>query len=445
MFQLFESLLQDLLIHKPDRPIDHLIKLLKRDAVPKIIVAGPPGAQARSVCELIAAKTELVHVIASDVWRELARLNSEPGLKAKALHDVGSEVPPELLLELPKEKLSMGECVSKGWILEGFPSTPTQARAMLSAGLLPTRFLHIALDDAEAVRRIAGRRVDPKENTVYHLEDHPPPDAATAQRLIQRADDAKERVAERLLAYRTEMAGVLPQFATVAVELDGSVAGEAGVSKLLEQALKHLTAEMPTRAPRGCPRVLLAGGPGTNAEALGAALAATYGAKLISAIDLLHGAALNGNHAAAKAMQAQQPLVAGEAVVGPLILERLAADDVRLAGFVLVGFHAAGFLKKHKVRRLEHTHARTRSHTLAHARTCSHTLAHARTRSTHPPTHAHTHTRTHAHTHTRTHAHIHLARSAVRRDASRTCRRSKSHEPSSDVFPRVHRCGCGMR
>ena len=46
IFQLFESLLQELVVHKPDKPIDHLIKVLKRDSVPRVVVAGPPGAEA---------------------------------------------------------------------------------------------------------------------------------------------------------------------------------------------------------------------------------------------------------------------------------------------------------------------------------------------------------------------------------------------------------------
>ena len=60
IFQLFESLLQTLLIDKdrPDslaatNPIQHLIDVLKRDDArgkdaPKVVVSGPPGAQARS-------------------------------------------------------------------------------------------------------------------------------------------------------------------------------------------------------------------------------------------------------------------------------------------------------------------------------------------------------------------------------------------------------------
>jgi len=224
---------------------------------------------------------------------------------------------------------------------------------MLGAGLLPTRFLHIAVDDAEVMRRLTGRRVDPVANVVYHLQDAPPPDQATVQRLVHREEDTYDNVAARLLAYRKSMAGALAAFPKVLVELDGSLPGEAGVSKLLELALPTITADMPTRAPRGSPRILLLGGPGANADVLGRALSQRYGAKLISAIELLHGAALSGSKGAMKAMKAEFPLVAGEDLIGPLVLSRLAQEDVRLSGFILQGFpvnaaHAA-LLRKNKV------------------------------------------------------------------------------------------------
>lgn len=357
VFQLFESLLQELIVHKPDKPIDHLIKLLKRDnvAVARVVVSGPPGAEARSLCELLAAKCKpnLVHVIASDVWRELSKLGSPHGLKAKAIIDEGKEVPPELVLEMLVEKLSMGECVTKGWILEGFPADAAQARHLCAAGLLPTRFLHINVSDAECVRRLVGRRVDPVDNTIYHLDDSPPPNAEVEARLIQRGSDSKEAVTARLLQYRQSIAGVLPCFETVLKELDGSTPGEAGVTSLLDAAIPTITAEMPSRAPRGCARALLIGGPGSDVETLGAALSLTYGAKHISAIELLHGAALNGSKKAAAAMKTPEPLVTGDDLLGPLILARLSQDDVRTNGFVLTGFPRtkmqAAYLKKNNV------------------------------------------------------------------------------------------------
>ncbi len=352
--------------------------------MPRVIVIGPPGAQASSLCDLIASKQDLVHVVASEVLvRELARAGSEAGANAKALVDNGSDwadIPPELQIEMLREKLNDGDCATKGYVLEGFPKTAAQARSMLAAGLLPTRVLHATLDDTEVLRRLTGRRVDPEHNFVYHLEDSPPPDAETAARLVQRADDTEERVAARLAEYQQAMRGVLPQFskvhaacrprppahpsthpaarprahptpsgsAQVLREIDGSLPN----NELLEAALPHITAEHPTRAPRGCPRVLLLGGPGSNSAKLGEALSEAYGATMVSAADLLHSAKLSGSKMVAQAIETGD-LTCVEDIIGPLVLARLQKDDVRTRGFVLEGFPAtaaqAAWLKKQGV------------------------------------------------------------------------------------------------
>jgi len=339
IFELFESLMQDTLIAKPDDPIGYLIKLLKREPVPRVVIAGPPGAQARSVCELLAVKAGMVHVIAGQVHQELVRLNFEPAVQAKKLIESGSEVPDALMLAMLKEKLTSGECVSSGWVLEGYPSTAGQARAFLSSGLLPTRFLHVALSDAEVTRRLTLRRVDPTENMVYHLEDKPPADKEVAARLVQRDEDTPQRVAERLHVYRQQMAGVLPAFSKVLSEIDGAAPG--GVDRLLELALPLVTTSMPSRAPRGAPRVLLLGGPGSNAETVGSALSLRYGAKLVSAMEIVRAAESNGDKHAKTAMKHPEPLTAiPDKALFELLRQRLVQEDVRKCGFVLVGFPA---------------------------------------------------------------------------------------------------------
>ena len=352
VYQLFEGLLADLIVSKPADPIAHMISALKTPPVAKVIVTGPPSSDTRSQCELISSRLGLVHVDASDVWRDAAKAGTEAGLKAKALVDNGEEVPDALMLELLKEKFDSEECASKGWVLEGFPTTAAQTRAMLSAGLLPTKVLLLQLDDEEVRRRLTGRRVDPVENAVYHLEDAPAPDAETASRLVQRPDDTEEKVVARLAAYRRIAAEVLPYFPKVLLELDAGLPKEV----LYTALLPSITPEMPSRAPRGSARVMLLGGPGSRAEELGEALTAAYGAVLVSAPQLLRAAALSGT---VHGMKVKPYLDKGELAMVPdklvrgIVLARLQHDDCRQFGFILQGFPSttqqASWLTKHGV------------------------------------------------------------------------------------------------
>jgi len=336
VFQLFEGLLEDLIIKRPEDPIDHLIKALKRPEVPRVIIFGPPGAQARLLCEQVSAKLNLVHVIAGDVYRDLAKAGSALGKEAKALVDGNQEVPSEMLVKLLHEKLYSSDCTARGWVLEGFPSGATQTRAMLAAGLLPKTVIQLSLSDEEVVRRLTGRRVDPEANQVYHVTDSPAPDGI-AGRLVQRPEDTEARVEERLSLYRDAMGGAAPLFNKVLKDIDIEGKSEAAV---LEEVLPYISTEVPTKAPRGCPRVLLLGGPGSGKEALAAAMAERFGAKLVSALELMQAAVLSGSPLGRHAkpyLDKGIPEEVPDEVLMPLVAQRLDSEDIRKVGFVMVG------------------------------------------------------------------------------------------------------------
>ena len=426
VYQLFEELLADLLVQKPADPLSHLIEALKKDRPPRVIITGPPAADTRSQCELISSRIGLVHVYGPDLARDSANAGSALGLKAKGVADSSTtgEIPDDLMLDLLKEKLNSEECLSNGYVLEGYPNTAMQARAMLAAGLLPSRVLVLQLDDEEVKRRLDGRRVDNANNKVYHLTDAPPPAGAD---VVHREDDKPEQVELRLAAYRQAAAAVLPHFRKVLRELDGTLKKEV----LYRVVDPLITPEMPSRAPRGCARVVLLGGPGARSEEVGGTpaatpaapllalatplrrpcgapaaplphplscathtlgcatrplgcatppwlrpsqprppshalctgpqigeeLAATYGNVLVSAPALLHALSLKpGSVDGAKVkpyLELGQASMVPDAIINPLVLERLQQEDVRTYGFVLQGYpnssKQAAWLKKHGV------------------------------------------------------------------------------------------------
>ncbi len=49
------------------------------------------------------------------------------------------QVPESLLMQLLKERLGQLDCVSKGWILHGFPLDRDQAFALDRAGFMPNK------------------------------------------------------------------------------------------------------------------------------------------------------------------------------------------------------------------------------------------------------------------------------------------------------------------
>ena len=66
---------------------------------------------------------------------------------------VGKLVPDELVLELVADAVAKdARCTEKGWLLDGFPRTAVQAKAMAAMKLVPDLFLQIDVPDGGKVR-----------------------------------------------------------------------------------------------------------------------------------------------------------------------------------------------------------------------------------------------------------------------------------------------------
>jgi adenylate kinase len=79
---------------------------------------------------------------------------------------------------------------------------------MRAAGVAIDHVLEIAVDDAEIISRVSGRRVHPASGRTYH-EIHAPPkvpgrDDVTGEALIQRDDDREQTVRNRLDVYQRQ-------------------------------------------------------------------------------------------------------------------------------------------------------------------------------------------------------------------------------------------------
>jgi adenylate kinase len=120
-------------------------------------------------------------------------------------------VPDELIVKMAAERLDEPDA-QDGFILDGFPRTIEQAKALdqqlsdmrrrITAAIL------IDVADDELVRRISGRRVCVKTGHNYHVEFDPPKREDVCDqdgsRLIQRDDDTPEVVRNRLRVYHEQ-------------------------------------------------------------------------------------------------------------------------------------------------------------------------------------------------------------------------------------------------
>jgi adenylate kinase len=119
----------------------------------------------------------------------------------------GELVPDHVVIELVQARVAEPDC-ARGYILDGFPRTITQAEALRAAGLDLDFVIDIAVDDEEILRRMSGRRVHPGSGRTYHLEFNPPQkeglDDLTGEPLVQRPDDEEATVRRRIATYHEQ-------------------------------------------------------------------------------------------------------------------------------------------------------------------------------------------------------------------------------------------------
>jgi len=181
----------------------------------RLILLGGPGAGKGTQAGHIVERYGIPQISTGDMLRAAVQAGNALGRKAKGIMEAGQLVPDDLIIDLVRERVRQPDCAG-GFLLDGFPRTIPQAEALRSAGIGIEAVIEIAVDDAEIVRRMSGRRVHPASGRTYHVEFNPPAvegrDDVTGEPLLQRDDDREETVRRRLEVYHEQTAPLIDYY-----------------------------------------------------------------------------------------------------------------------------------------------------------------------------------------------------------------------------------------
>jgi adenylate kinase len=185
----------------------------------RIIILGRQGAGKGTQCVRLSRHYVVPHISTGDMLRAAAREGSDLGVAAKKIMDAGGLVGDDIMIGLVEERLDQADAVTRGYILDGFPRTVTQATAL--DDITARRPIHVVIDldvPREIVlERLSSRRVCRDCGTNYTARDPEPSpwicDVCGGD-ITQRADDTPDAVNRRLDLYESQTTPLIEYFSS---------------------------------------------------------------------------------------------------------------------------------------------------------------------------------------------------------------------------------------
>ena len=166
----------------------------------RLILLGPPGAGKGTQAARLTEKFKIPQLSTGDMLRAAVKAGTPVGLQAKAVMDAGGLVSDEIVCGIISDRIEEEDAVN-GFILDGFPRTVAQAKALddmlakKSMGL--DAIVELKVDENALLARIEKRAAE-----------------TLAAGGTVRADDNPEAFKVRLTAYREQTAPVSAYYAS---------------------------------------------------------------------------------------------------------------------------------------------------------------------------------------------------------------------------------------
>jgi adenylate kinase len=175
---------------------------------------GAPGSGKGTYASRLQQKLGVETIATGDIFRELIKEDSELGRKVKGYVENGLLVPDEVVVEVLKQRLSKIP-KGKGFILDGYPRTLEQAKALEAITEIDV-ILVLDVPDWIIIERLSSRRICRNCGTVYNIRFLKPKVEGVCDKcggpLYQRSDDNPEVIKKRLQVYQEQSKPLLKYF-----------------------------------------------------------------------------------------------------------------------------------------------------------------------------------------------------------------------------------------
>lgn len=199
---------------------------------------GRQGAGKGTQCTRLSRHYVVPHISTGEMLRAAVKEGTELGRKAAEIMNDGGLVPDDVMIGIVDERLDHDDTTRRGYVLDGFPRTVPQAKAL--ADITDSRPLNLVIDldvpQEVVLQRLAGRRVCADCGANYSVDKPPRYDCVCDNcggEVEQREDDTPAAIQKRLAEYERETAPLIDWYRDL--RLLEVVDGQGGASEVTQR------------------------------------------------------------------------------------------------------------------------------------------------------------------------------------------------------------------
>jgi len=171
-----------------------------------LIILGPPGSGKGTCASNLRSTLDIPAISTGDLFRETAEEHTKLAKGIEKYLSQGSLVPDKTVIEIMKKRLQKPDC-KKGFILDGFPRTIKQAKALEKIVNIDA-IISLSVPEEVIVERLSNRLICKDCGEIYNLKTMKTREKLICDKcsgcLIRRKDDTPQIIKERLQIYNRQ-------------------------------------------------------------------------------------------------------------------------------------------------------------------------------------------------------------------------------------------------
>jgi len=210
-----------------------------------LIIFGPPGSGKGTYTARLAESLKIGAIATGDIFRNEVKRSTELGKRVFPFVNKGELVPDEVTIGVLKKRISQLHR-KKGFILDGYPRTIGQAKALDKIARIDS-VIRLIVPEWVIIERLSNRRVCRNCGAIYNVKYLKSKVEGVCDKcggeLYQREDDKPEVIRQRLKVYEKQTQPLIEYYRNKArilnIECNApDVPPERIVKKILEEMQK---------------------------------------------------------------------------------------------------------------------------------------------------------------------------------------------------------------